>query len=233
MTATLVPRSVFPFSRLGNRRLPVRLRLGGRFNGLLGHCSSSSWLAGPVPAYSIKDTAFASHSGVLCAIRRLGRAWRGRRARSARPSCATWAAGRPGGRSRTWPSAGASPERPPRPGRDRAQQASGSLGEQQRRVRSRHPHEPVASCGRDGLRPGLRQRLVRPGEGDPVDDDEPARAAGTSTPATVRSCRTGRRRRRRRTCARGWGSGRLPGSRPAGRPLPDVLAGRLQPPSWT
>ena len=54
-----------------------------------------------------------------------------------------------------------------------AEQAAGALGEQQGGVGGRHGHEAVAALGGDVALAGRAQRIVRAGERDAVDDDQP------------------------------------------------------------
>ena len=54
----------------------------------------------------------------------------------------------------------------------RPQQPAGALSQQQRGLRRRDRHEPVAAAGGHRALPGRGERVVGPRERDPVDDDE-------------------------------------------------------------
>ena len=59
-----------------------------------------------------------------------------------------------------------------------ADEAPGALGQQEGGVGRGHAHEPVAARGRHRLAAGLGDGVVGAGEGDAVDDDQPAGAPG-------------------------------------------------------
>ena len=61
---------------------------------------------------------------------------------------------------------------------DAAQQPARALGEQQRGVAGGHGHEPVAAVGGDGALPRRDQRIVGPGERNPVDQHQRQGRAG-------------------------------------------------------